>query len=81
MYSSLDISEPEILVQTLQQWVNEGHFLLVAGFRLSVDTSCTVAIKSFNEEECAAVSGSSTTVTHTSTTKPITTDDGNLPTQ
>ena len=53
LFSPLEISDPQELVQALQQWVKNGsRSLVIAGFRLLVDQTCTVAIDSFNDAEC-----------------------------
>ena len=64
LFAPFDISDPQRLVQTLQQWVeSESRSFVIAGFRLLVDQTCNVSINSFNDAECGITISSVVTPT------------------
>ena len=42
----------DYLITVIQDWVNDGAIIRVAGIRMTVDTKCAVSISSLDELEC-----------------------------
>ena len=44
--------DSDYLITVIQDWVNDGASIRVAGIRMTLDTKCAVSISSLNELEC-----------------------------
>ena len=44
--------DSDYLITVIQDWVNDGASIRVAGIRMTVDTKCAVSISSLDELEC-----------------------------
>ena len=49
------------LITVIQDWVNDGASIRVAGIRMTLDTKCAVSISSLDELECVPPSETPTT--------------------
>ena len=49
------------LITVIQDWVNDGASIRVAGIRMTLDTKCAVSISSLDELECVPASETPTT--------------------
>ena len=49
------------LITVIQNWVNDGASIRVAGIRMTLDTKCAVSISSLDELECVSPSETPTT--------------------
>ena len=53
--------DSDYLITVIQDWVNDGASIRVAGIRMTVDTKCAVSISSLDELECVPPSETPTT--------------------
>ena len=53
--------DSDYLITVIQDWVNDGASIRVAGIRMTLDTKCTVSISSLDELECVPPSETPTT--------------------
>ena len=44
--------DSDYLITVIQDWVNDGASIIVAGILMTVDTKCMIFIPSLNEREC-----------------------------
>ena len=66
--------DSEYLITVIQDWVNDGASIRVAGIRMTVDTKCAVSISSLDELECVPPSETPTTEPTPEPTPGLTTD-------
>ena len=59
----------------IQDWVNDGASIRVAGIRMTVDTKCAVSISSLDELECVPPSETPTTEPTTDPSESSATDN------
>ena len=62
------------LITVIQDWVNDGASIRVAGIRMTLDTKCAVSISSLDELECVPPSETPTTEPTPEPTPGLTTD-------
>ena len=53
LHGTLEASVPD-LIEDITEWLSSGASISVQLQRLTIDSSCSVAISSFNENECMA---------------------------
>ena len=53
--------DSDYLITVIQDWVNDGASIRVAGIRMTVDTKCAVSVSSLDELECEIPSETPTT--------------------
>ena len=53
--------DSDYLITVIQDWVNDGASIRVAGIRMTLDTKCAVSISSLDELECVPPSETPTT--------------------
>ena len=53
--------DSDYLITVIQDWVNDGASIRVAGIRMTLDTNCAVSISSLDELECVLPSETPTT--------------------
>ena len=53
--------DSDYLITLIQDWVNDGASIRVAGIRMTLDTKCAVSISSLDELECVPPSETPTT--------------------
>ena len=53
--------DSDYLITVIQDWVNDGASIRVAGIRMTLDTKCAVSISSLDELECVLPSETPTT--------------------
>ena len=53
--------DSDYLITVIQDWVNDGASIRVAGIRMTLDTKCAVSISSVDELECVPPSETPTT--------------------
>ena len=68
--------DSDYLITVIQDWVNDGASIRVAGIRMTLDTKCAVSISSLNELECPETP---TTEPTPEPTPGLTTDPSNDP--
>ena len=66
--------DSDYLITVIQDWVNDGASIRVAGIRMTVDTKCAVSISSLDELECVPPSETPTTEPSPDTTPEPNTD-------
>ena len=59
----------------IQDWVNDGASIRVAGIRMTLDTKCAVSISSLDELECVPPSETPTTEPTTDPSESSATDN------
>ena len=68
--------DSDYLITVIQDWVNDGASIRVAGILMTVDTQCVVFIPSLNERECVHFT-ETPSQTPTSDTNPDTSPEPN----
>ena len=68
-------SDSDYLITMIQDWVNDGASIRVAGIRMTVDTKCAVSISSLHELECVPPSETPTTEPNTDPSESSATDN------
>ena len=66
--------DSDYLITVIQDWVNDGASIRVAGIRMTLDTKCAVSISSLDELECVPPSETPTTEPTPDTTPEPNTD-------
>ena len=66
--------DSDYLITVIQDWVNDGASIRVAGIRMTLDTKCAVSISSLDELECETPSETPTTEPTPEPTPGLTTD-------
>ena len=66
--------DSDYLITVIQDWVNDGASIRVAGIRMTVDIKCAVSISSLDELECVPPSETPTTEPTPDTTPEPNTD-------
>ena len=72
--------DSDYLITVIQDWVNDGASIRVAGIRMTLDTKCAVSISSLDELECVLPSETPTTEPTPEPTPGLTTDPTTKPT-
>ena len=62
LHGTLEATVPD-LIEDIAQWLSSGASISAQLQRLTIDSSCSVAITSFNENECRNTVTMTTTVT------------------
>ena len=56
------------LISLIEEWVNNGSHIVMAGVLMTVDSECSVVIPSLTERECFPTTESTTTATDSTVT-------------
>ena len=69
--SGTSVRDNDYLITVIQNWVNDGASIRVAGIRMTVDAKCAVSISSLDELECVSLIETPTTEPNTASSAAI----------